>query len=88
MAANNEMNRMLNDIGIVDFILVDLTQYLDTHPYDQAALNYFTHYSKIKQKMVHEFSMNFYPLTKEHNDSTKEFRWNSPKTPLAWEGGC
>lgn len=87
MASNKEMNRMLNDIGIVDFVLVDLTQYLDTHPHDQAALNYFTHYSKIKQKMVQEFSMMYYPLTKEHNDSTKEFRWNSPNTPLAWEGG-
>ena len=57
MASNKEMNRMLKDIGIVDFVLVDLTQYLDTHPYDQSALNYFNHYSKIKQKMVHEFSM-------------------------------
>ncbi|MBQ7919828.1 MAG: spore coat protein CotJB [Lachnospiraceae bacterium] len=88
MGTNKEMNRMLNDIGIVDFILVDLMLYLDTHPHDQSALNYFTHYSKIKKKMVQEFSMKYYPLTKEHNDSDKEFRWNSQGTPLAWEGGC
>lgn len=86
MATNNDMNRMLNDIGIVDFILVDLMLYLDTHPFDQAALNYFSHYSKIKLKMVHDFSVTYYPLMKEHNESTKEFRWNT--APLAWEGGC
>lgn len=88
MANKNDMNRMLKDIGIVDFILVDLMLYLDTHPHDQAALNYFNHYSKIKSKMVHDFSVTYYPLVKEYNESNKEFRWNSPNTPLAWEGGC
>ena len=40
---------MLKDIGIVDFVLVELAQYLDTHPFDRNAMEYFTHYSKIKE---------------------------------------
>ena len=88
MANNNDMCRMLHDIGVVDFVLVDLGLYLDTHPYDQAALNYFNHYNRIKAKMVRDFSATYYPLTMDMNDSTKEFRWNSPNTPLAWEEGC
>ena len=31
---SQEGMRMLNDIRIVDFVLVDLSLYLDTHPFD------------------------------------------------------
>lgn len=38
-----EMNRMLKDIGIIDFALVELNEYLDTHPFDKRAMEYFNH---------------------------------------------
>ena len=37
---SQEGMRMLNDISIVDFVLVDLSLYLDTHPFDQEAMEY------------------------------------------------
>ena len=71
---------------IVDFILVALTEYLDTHPDDTVAISYFNHYSKIKTKMCMEFSQKYYPLMKDYADSSKRFRWLD--APMCYEGGC
>jgi len=86
MRMMNNKEQMLFDIGIIDFVLVDLMEYLDTHPFDQAAMDYFNHYAKIKNQMVKEFSQKYYPLTKDLAESNKEWRWGS--APLPWEGAC
>ncbi len=83
---NQEGMRMLNDISIVDFVLVDLSLYLDTHPFDQEAMEYFNHYVRIKNKMSRDFSIRFFPLTKDLAESNKEWRWGA--APLPWEGEC
>ncbi len=84
--ANNNEQCMLNDIGIVDFTLVELTLFLDTHPDCKEAMEYFNHYAKIKNKMMKEFSMIHYPLTKDLAESTTEWKWGS--APLPWERSC
>jgi len=43
----NSEERMLHDIGIADFVLTDLMLYLDTHPTDRNAMEYFNHYTRI-----------------------------------------
>lgn len=78
--------QMLKEISIVDFVLVDLMLYLDTHPYDRNAMEYFNHYNRIKNQMAREFSQKYYPLTKDMADSNKEWRWSA--APLPWEGEC
>lgn len=83
---SQEGMRMLNDISIVDFVLVDLSLYLDTHPFDQEAMEYFNHYVRTKNKMSRDFSMRFFPLTKDLAESNKEWRWGA--APLPWEGEC
>ena len=84
--ASNDMQCMLNDIGIVDFTLVDLMLYLDTHPTCKEAMEYFNHYAKVKNKMMKEFSMLYFPLTKDLAESTTEWRWGN--APLPWERSC
>lgn len=83
---NNERQRMLNDIGIVDFTLVELMLFLDTHPGNQEAMEHFNHYANIKNKMMKDFSQMYYPLVKEHAESNNVWRWGD--APLPWEGGC
>lgn len=78
--------QMLKEISMVDFVLIDLMLYLDTHPYDRNAMEYFNHYNRIKNRMEREFSMKYFPLTKDLAESTKEWRWGM--APLPWEGGC
>lgn len=82
----NSREQMLRDIGVVDFVLVELMEYLDTHPLDREAMEYFNHYAVIKNKMTKEFSQKYFPLTKDLAESNKEWRWGS--APLPWEGVC
>ena len=75
-----DKEQLLHDIGIVGFVLVELALYLDTHPFDRDAMEYFNHYSRIKQQMTN------YPLTLGMAESGKEWRWGA--APLPWEGEC
>lgn len=80
---SSEMNRALRDISIIDFAMVDLIEYLDTHPFDKQAMEYFNHYSRIKNQMSRDFAMRYYPLTAAASTDTKE--WNWVLSPMPWE---
>lgn len=82
----NSQEQMLKDIGIVSFVVVELTLYLDTHPYDRNAIEYFNHYNRIKNQLTKEFSQKYYPLTTDMTDCSKDWRWGM--APLPWEGVC
>lgn len=83
---NNEKDQLLLDIGTISFVLVDLCLYLDTHPHDREALDYFHHYSRIRKEMLHEFSSKYYPLTLDSAECGREWDWGL--APAPWEGGC
>ena len=82
----NNKEQMLRDIGIVGFTVVDLALYLDTHPYDRNAMEYFNHYNRIKTQLEKEFSRTYYPLNLNNADGNQEWRWGA--APLPWEGEC
>lgn len=82
----SEKEQLLQDIGMADFVLTDLTLFLDTHPHDRRAMEYFNHYNRIKNQMEKEFSQKYFPLNLRHADCSKEWRWG--EAPLPWEGGC
>ena len=88
---SSEMNNLLKDISIIDFTLVELILYLDTHPFDKQAMEYFNHYARIENQLMHDFSMRYYPLTAEHATANHEWSW--VLSPMPWEnqtpeGGC
>ncbi len=81
--------QMLKDIGIVGFVLTELALYLDTHPHDRDAMEYFNHYVKIKRQLDREFAQRYFPLTQDMSESNKEWRWGAAPLPWeAWEGVC
>lgn len=82
----NSKEQMLRDIGVLDFTLVELALYLDTHPTDRNAMEYFNYYNRIKTQMEREFSKTYYPLKLDLADSNQEWRWGA--APLPWEGVC
>ena len=43
----NGKEKLLYDIGVVSFVVVDLGLYLDTHPTDCKAMEYYNHYNHI-----------------------------------------
>ena len=38
-----EREQLLRDIGMADFVLTELALFLDTHPHDHRAMEYFNH---------------------------------------------
>lgn len=82
----NNKEQMLRDIGILSFTVVELSLYLDTHPNDRNAMEYFNHYNRIKTQMEKEFSKTYYPLSLDCAESNQEWRWGA--APLPWEGVC
>ena len=60
MMGNRE--QLLRDIGIADFMVTELVLFLDTHPGDCNAMEYFNHYNRIKTQMEKEFSQKYFPL--------------------------
>ncbi len=78
--------QLLKDIGIVSFVVTELTLFLDTHPTDRNAMEYFNHYNNIRKQMMKEFSTNYYPLTLDMTECSKDWRWSA--APLPWEGAC
>ena len=82
----NQKEELFLDIGIVSFTLLELAMFLDTHPNDRTAMEYFNHYVRIKNQLEREFSRKYYPLNLSMAESNKEWRWGM--APLPWEGGC
>ena len=82
----SNQEQLLRDIGIVDFVVTELTLYLDTHPQDRNAMEYFNHYNRMRNQMEREFSQKYYPLNLRLVECGSEWSWGS--APLPWEGEC
>lgn len=81
-----ERKNLLYEINKVDFIIKDLHLYLDTHPYDQQALDSFNKYTEIKKKLLMDYTQSYGPLCLDTlEDNMKEWKWASQNWP--WEGG-
>ena len=76
----------LYEISMVDFLLIDMKLYLDTHPTDRNALDYYHHYAKVLKDLREAYSKQFGPLFAEQSDCGKEWEW--AMEPNAWEGVC
>lgn len=81
-----DQKHLLQQIGIADFVVVDMVEYLDTHPYDAHAIEYFNHYMKIKNQLMDEYAKRYYPLTLATATGSKD-EWKWALEPAPWEGG-
>ncbi|MDB5054797.1 MAG: spore coat protein CotJB [Bacilli bacterium] len=76
--------KQLYDLQAIDFVLVELNLYLDTHPNDPNALQQFNDHSKTRQQLAAQFEMNYGPLMQfGHSYSQNGWKWNSP--PWPWQ---
>lgn len=81
----SDRKKLLNEISKVDFVLKELNLYLDTHPYDQQAMENFNQYNMMKNKLVKEYTDKYGPLVLSCVDDSREWRWATQDWP--WEGG-
>lgn len=77
---------MINEIGMYDFAIVEMTEYLDTHPMEKQAIDYVNYYIRKKNQALAQYSYMYGPLTLSTVDpSDTEWKWALEKMP--WEGG-
>ncbi len=84
----NQMNQqqLLQWLDMVSFAVVDVTEYLDTHPQDEEALKYFDHYQELRKTALKAYAEKYGPLTVDMVDAgCSTFSWAD--MPLPWEGG-
>lgn len=79
----SEKMRLMKKIQMHDFAVVEAAQFLDTHPNDQKALNYYRQNRDMKQKAVEAYQEKYGPLTL--NGVWSDNRWTWAETPWPWE---
>jgi spore coat protein JB len=82
----NGCRELLQFIYEVSFAIDDVVLYLDTHPTDQRALDYYEEYRKLRKQAVAEYTECCGPLTNE-DVNTKNY-WTWVAGPWPWEGEC
>lgn len=76
--------KLLHEIQAVDFVLVELNLYLDTHPGDRAALEQYNLYTHKAKMLKEQYAMEYGPLQNYGNSYAKEpFGW--PEAPWPWQ---
>ena len=86
MNQSSERCRLLQQINMVSFAVNDITLYLDTHPHDQKAQEYFNHYNKQRYSLLKQYECKYGPLTLDTTTAKGKWLWSTQ--PMPWEGGC
>ncbi len=76
--------RHLLELQTVDFVLVELTLYLDTHPNDVEALTQFKQFEKRKQALMRTIETSYGPLQEYGNSPTGD-EWSWSQAPWPWQ---
>ncbi|MFB6465974.1 spore coat protein CotJB [Cytobacillus sp. Hz8] len=80
----NEFYHLMEQLQAVDFVLVELTLYLDTHDQDTEAINQFNHFAKERKRLKKLIEANYGPLMQFGNSySGTPWNWNDP--PWPWQ---
>ena len=86
MKNTNSQAKLLRFIYEVGFALDDVILYLDTHPCDMQAMEYYENYKKLYKQAVDEYTQFYGPLKADNVCSNNYWAW--AKTPWPWEGVC
>lgn len=81
--ANMEKKKLLHYIDMVSFTVYDTQLFLDTHPDDKEALEYFDHYNRARNRAMNEYAARFGPLTISTAAGDRNWQWATG--PWPWE---
>ena len=79
-----EFYSLLEELQAIDFVLVDLNLYLDTHPDDHEAIQQFNEYAKKSMTLKTAFEQKFGPLM-HFGMSYSNYPFNWVDTPWPWQ---
>lgn len=79
-----EYYEVLYNLQSVDFALVDLTLYLDTHPYDVETIKQYNELAKQRKVIAKQFESQFGPLC-EYGKSYVGYPFSWNECPWPWQ---
>ncbi|AIM15470.1 MULTISPECIES: spore coat protein CotJB [Neobacillus] len=79
-----EYYQLMEQLQAVDFVLVELSLYLDTHNDDLEAIKQFNHYAKERKRLKKMFESKFGPL-QQFGNSFSAYPWNWDDSPWPWQ---
>lgn len=82
--ANDECSKLLHELQSLDFVLVELTLYLDTHPTDMPALQQFNQFAAKRKQVAAEYEQRFGPLL-QFGHSFSRYPWQWSQSPWPWQ---
>ncbi len=76
--------KLLHDLQSVDFVLVELNLYLDTHPDDEAAIAQYNQFCELRHRIAAQYEAQYGPLMNfGHSLSKAPFQWK--EAPWPWQ---
>lgn len=78
----SERERLLRQISMVDFAILELHMFLDTHPNDSNAATKLDEYQTKSEILTREFESKFGPLSASARDAN---RWAWISNPWPWD---
>ncbi|MCC8028507.1 MAG: spore coat protein CotJB [Lachnospiraceae bacterium] len=82
---NNEKMKLFQAVNQFGFALSDITLFLDTHPLDQDALDYYHQMNHMYRKATAEYENKYGPLTQFAGEDCDVWNWAVQSWP--WERG-
>ncbi|ANB59154.1 cotJB family protein [Anoxybacillus sp. B7M1] len=79
-----EYYELLEQLQAVDFVLVELTLYLDTHPNDYQAIQQFNQFAQKRKQLKKQYEETYGPL-QQFGNSYSSYPWNWDDTPWPWQ---
>ena len=82
---------LLSFIDRISFVVYEMLLYLDTHPYEQEALQYFHENNRLREKALKIYGKTYGPLTIAAADESCPESWEWMRQPWPWEpegGAC
>ncbi|MNZ82616.1 CotJB protein [compost metagenome] len=81
---DDQYYKLLHELQAVDFVLVELNLYLDTHPMDEAAIQQYNQYAQLRMEIAKRYESMYGPLKNfGQSFSGKPFSWVEP--PWPWQ---
>ena len=80
----HEFYQLLEEIQAIDFVLVELNLYLDTHPQDYEAIKQFNEHAMKSMELKANFEQQFGPLM-NFGRSFSNYPFNWIDTPWPWQ---
>ncbi|WMJ90478.1 spore coat protein CotJB [Anaerocolumna sp. MB42-C2] len=83
---NKSREQLMCIITESSFALDDCKLFLDTHPYDREALDYYQNYRQIRKEAMKEYRDCYGPISAY--DVADANYWTWIDDPWPWEGAC